>query len=119
MFPILTFVLLMLFSAEWLVFAIMYWDVQPAKTGGTLFAITLAVVGFSFKTPDCTTWSCDAPPETMTAPTKQRVFTEVRQQVRHAVYQYRYWQVWDQVRQQVHHFVHDQIAGRLRWTKVI
>lgn len=71
MFPIMTFWLVLVFAAAWIIFAFVYWTDIPARTGGVLFAVTLAVLGFSLNTPDCQTWSCDAPPETMTAPQHQ------------------------------------------------
>ena len=68
MFPIMTFCLLLGFSAAWMIFAAVYWEKIPSRVAGVLLAVTLAVLGFSLNTPDCQTWSCEAPPETMTAP---------------------------------------------------
>jgi len=79
MFPILSFCLVFLFAAGWLIFGVSYWKKAPARVGGILFATMSAVIGFSLNTPDCTTWGhgCHPhskdkvvlpPPETMTNP---------------------------------------------------
>ena len=84
MFPILTFLLVYSFAVAWMVFGLSYWEKLPARIGGILFAVMLAVVGASLNTPDCTTWTtgCNdvpkdhkrrAPPETMTNPQTELV----------------------------------------------
>lgn len=68
LFPIMTFCSLLVFGAVWVGFALLYWHQRAPRTGGILMAVTLAVLGCSLNTPDCSVWSCQNPPETMTAP---------------------------------------------------
>ncbi|MCK5019366.1 MAG: hypothetical protein KAS32_20070 [Candidatus Peribacteraceae bacterium] len=68
MFPLLTFGLLICFAIAWMIFSAVHWEEKPIRAIAVWLAVMCIVLGFSMNTPDCQTWSCDHPPETMTAP---------------------------------------------------